>query len=106
MGSTANFISSFKQLAIRTKDLTYAFYKECFINDLKEEIRAQVKMQHPATWLATSQKALEAETVITTKIKKTSSIPQSLSPQVNSPSTIPSHPLKVQWLSSVEIAKR
>jgi hypothetical protein len=43
-------MEAFEQLAIRTKNLTSSFYKECFIIGLKEEIQAQVRMQRPTTW--------------------------------------------------------
>jgi hypothetical protein len=41
----------FEKLAIYTKNLIDYFYKECFNSGLKEEIQAQVRMQHPTTWL-------------------------------------------------------
>jgi hypothetical protein len=46
-----NFMVSFEQLAIRTKNLTFFLYKECFISGLKEEIQVQVRMKCPTIWL-------------------------------------------------------
>jgi hypothetical protein len=38
------FIATFDKLVIYTKALSDSFFKECFISDLKEEIRAQFMM--------------------------------------------------------------
>jgi hypothetical protein len=39
-----DFIAAFERLAFRTEGITYAFFRECFISGLKEEIRAHVLM--------------------------------------------------------------
>jgi hypothetical protein len=43
------------------------FFKDCFINGLKEAIKAQIKMYHLATWLEASQQAKKAQAVVTTQ---------------------------------------
>jgi hypothetical protein len=40
------------------------FFKEFFISCLKEEIHAQVLMNHPETWLEAIQHAKEAQQVV------------------------------------------
>jgi hypothetical protein len=50
-----NFIVAFEQLFICTKGMIDSFFKECFLNGLKEEIRAQFLMAHLTTWLEASQ---------------------------------------------------
>jgi len=47
---------SFEKLDICIENLTYSFYKECFISGLKEEIQAQVRMQCSTTWLEWSRR--------------------------------------------------
>jgi hypothetical protein len=49
--SITDFITTFEQLSIRTEGLSDEFYLECFINGLKEAIKAHVNMHHPTTWL-------------------------------------------------------
>jgi hypothetical protein len=75
---------AFEKLTIHTKNLTFSFYKECFISGLKEEIREQVRMYHPTTWLEATQRALEAEIIINAQTKKPTFIPRTRSPQGNS----------------------
>ena len=43
-GTIEDFISSFERLAFRTEGMTNAFFRECFISGLKDEIRAHVLM--------------------------------------------------------------
>ena len=47
MGMVKEFITSFEQLAIRTKNLSDEFYTECFISGIKEAIQAHVQGHHP-----------------------------------------------------------
>jgi hypothetical protein len=44
--------------------MTDAFFQECFISGLKDEIQAQVLMAHPQTWLEATKCAKEAQQVI------------------------------------------
>ena len=43
-GTIENFIASFERLAFRTEGMTDAFFRECFVNGLKEDIWAHVLM--------------------------------------------------------------
>jgi hypothetical protein len=43
-GPVEEFIASFEQLDFRTEGMTYAFFRECFISGLKDEICAHVLM--------------------------------------------------------------
>jgi hypothetical protein len=56
-----NFITTFKHLAFKTERMTYAFFKECFINGLKDEIQSQALMAHPQTWLEATKHVKEAQ---------------------------------------------
>jgi hypothetical protein len=64
IGSVTDFITAFEQLDIRTEDLLDEFYIVCFINQLKDTIKAHVCMHHPVTWLQACQLAREAETIL------------------------------------------
>jgi hypothetical protein len=41
------FIASFERLAFRTEGMSDAFFQECFVNGLKDEICAHVLMAWP-----------------------------------------------------------
>ena len=47
LGTVEDFIAAFEHLAFRTEGMIDAFFRECFINGLKEEIRAHVLMDRP-----------------------------------------------------------
>jgi hypothetical protein len=42
-----DFIATFERLAFQTEGMSYAFFRKCFISDLKYEIRAHVPMVWP-----------------------------------------------------------
>jgi hypothetical protein len=46
-GTVEDFIVAFERLAFRTEGMSDAFLRECFINGLKDEIRAHVLMARP-----------------------------------------------------------
>ena len=56
-----NFIATFEHLALRTKGMFDAFFQECFISVLKDEIRAHVLMARPLIWVEASKRAKEAQ---------------------------------------------
>jgi hypothetical protein len=97
-----DFIASFERLAFRTEGMTDAFFQECFISDLKEEIRAHVLMARPSTWVETNKRAKEAQQVVSSQNQKPSFIPR---PKPATPTT-PSTPLKIQKLTRDEMAER
>jgi hypothetical protein len=53
-----------------------SFFKEWFINGLKEMIREQVLMDHCATWLEASQKYREVKIMVDAQTKRPPFIPQ------------------------------
>jgi hypothetical protein len=55
-GTVEDFIVAFECLAFRTEGMTDAFFRECFISGLKEEIRAHVLMARPTTWVEATKK--------------------------------------------------
>jgi hypothetical protein len=44
LGIVEEFIAAFECLAFRTEGMSDAFFRECFISGLKDEIRAHVLM--------------------------------------------------------------
>ena len=82
--------------------MTNAFFRECFISGLKEEIRAHVLMAQPTTWVEATKKSKEAQQVISSKKCKPSFIP---CPKPINPTT-PSAPLKIQKLTRAEMVER
>jgi hypothetical protein len=55
-GTVEDFIASFEHLVFRTEGMTYAFFQECFISGLKDEIRAHVLMAQPSSWVEDSKR--------------------------------------------------
>jgi hypothetical protein len=79
-----------------------AFFRECFINGLKDEIWAHVLMARPESWVEATKRAKEAQQVVSSQNHKPSFIPR---PKPVNPTT-PSTPLKIQKLTRDEMAKR
>jgi hypothetical protein len=65
-----DFIIAFEHLHFRTEGMTDAFFRECFISGLKDEIHARVCMDHPQTWLEATKCAKEAQHVVLSQKKK------------------------------------
>jgi hypothetical protein len=97
-----DFIDAFEHLDFRTKGMTDAFFRECFISGLKEEIRAHVLMARPTTWVEDTKKAKEAQQIVSSQNRKPSFIPRPKPVNPNTPST----PLKIQKLTRAEMAER
>jgi hypothetical protein len=76
-----------------------AFFRECFISGLKDEIRAHVLMARPSSWVEATKKAKEAQQVVSSQNRKPSFIPH---PKPINPTT-PSAPLKIQKLTRDEM---
>jgi hypothetical protein len=81
--------------------MTDAFFQECFISGLKEEIRAHVLMARPSTWVEATKRAKEEQHVVSSQNRKPSFIPR---PKPITPTT-PSTPLKIQKLTRAEMAE-
>jgi hypothetical protein len=63
-GIVEDFITSFEHLDFRMEGMTNAFFRECFISGLKDEIHTQVLMDHPQTWLEATKCTKEAQQVV------------------------------------------
>jgi hypothetical protein len=94
-----DFIASFEHLDFRTEGMIGAFFRECFISGLKEEIQAHVLMARPSTWVEATKRDKEAQQVVSSKNLKPSFIP---CPKPVTPTT-PFTPLKIQKLTRDEI---
>jgi hypothetical protein len=92
-GTVEDFIAAFEQLAFHTKGMFDAFFRECFISGLKDEIRAHVLMARPQSWV-------EAQQVVSSQNRKPSFIPHT-KPVNPTPPT----PLKIQKLTRAEMAE-
>jgi hypothetical protein len=101
-GIVEDFIATFECLAFRTEGMTDAFFRECFISGLKEEIRSHVLMARPSSWVEATKKAKEAQQVVSSQNRKPSFIPR---PKPINPTT-PSAPLKIQKLTRDEMVER
>jgi hypothetical protein len=82
--------------------MTDAFFRECFISGLKEEIRAHVLMARPTIWVETTKKDKEAQQIVSSQNRKNTFIPR---PKPVNPTT-PSAPLKIQKFSQDEMVER
>jgi hypothetical protein len=100
-GTVEDFISSFEHLDFRTEGMSDAFFQECFISGLKEEIRAQVLMAHPHTWLEATQHAKEAQKIVSSQTHKPSFVPRTRPTNPAPPPT----PLKIQKLTRDEMVE-
>jgi hypothetical protein len=101
-GTVEDFIAAFEHLAFRTEGMTDAFFRECFISGLKEDIRAHVLMARPTTWVEATKKPKEEQQIVSSQNRKSSFIPR---PKPVNPTT-PSAPLKIQKLTRDEMAER
>jgi hypothetical protein len=102
LGTVEDFIVAFECLAFRTEGMFDAFFRECFISGLKDEIRAHVLMARPKSWVEATKRAKEAQQVVSSQNRKPSFIPH---PKPVNPTT-PSAPLKIQKLTRAEMAER
>jgi hypothetical protein len=81
--------------------MTDAFFRECFISGLKEEIWAHVLMDRPMTWVEDTKKDKEAQQIFSSQNNKPSFIP---CPKLINPTT-PSAPLKIQKSTQDEMVE-
>jgi hypothetical protein len=100
-GTVEDFIATFEHLAFRTEGMTDAFFRECFISGLKDEIWAHVLMARPSSWVEATKRAKEAQQVVSSQNRKPSFIPH---PKPVNPTT-PSAPLKIQKLTKAEMVE-
>jgi hypothetical protein len=100
-GIVEEFIAAFERLAFRTKGMTDAFFRECFISGLKEESRAHVLMARPSSWVEAIKKYKESQQVVSSQNRKPSFIPIPKPVNPTTPSTL----LKIQKLTRDEMAE-
>jgi hypothetical protein len=98
-GTVEDFIVAFERLDFQTGDMIDAFFRECFISGLKEEIWAHVLMARPSSWVEATKRDKEAQQVVSPQNRKPSFIP---CPKLVTPTT-PSAPLKIQKLTRAEM---
>ena len=55
-GTVEDFIVTFEHLDFKVEGMSDDFFRECFINGLKDEICAHVLMSRPETWLEATQR--------------------------------------------------
>jgi hypothetical protein len=96
-----DFIASFECLDFWTEGMSDAFFRECFISGLKDEIRAHVLMAQPQSWVEDTKRDKEAQQVVSSQNQKPSFIPRTK--PVNP--TTPSAPLKIQKLTRDEMVE-
>jgi hypothetical protein len=82
--------------------MTDAFFQECFISGLKDEIQAHVLMARPSSWVEATKNDKESQQVVSSQNRKPSFIPH---PKPINP-IAPSSPLKIQKLTRVEMVER
>jgi hypothetical protein len=82
--------------------MTNVFFIECFINGLKDEIRAQVIVTRPRAWLEATKHAKEAQQVILAQRRKIDFVPH---PKPTTPSP-QATALKVQKLTQTKMVER
>jgi hypothetical protein len=101
LGTVEDFIATFEHLDFRTKGMSDAFFRECFMSGLKDEIRAHVLMTRPESWVEATKRDKEAQHVVSSQNHKPSFIPH---PKLVNPTT-PSAPLKIQKLTRDEMVE-
>jgi hypothetical protein len=78
-----------------------AFFRECFISGIKDEIHAHVLMARPQIWVENTKRDKESQHVVSSQNWKPSFLPRTK--PVNP--TTPSAPLKIQKLTRDEIVE-
>ena len=64
LGTMEEIIATFERMDFRTKGMSDAFFRECFISGLKDEIRAHVLMARPESWVEATKRDKEAQQVV------------------------------------------
>jgi hypothetical protein len=82
-----------------TEGMYDAFFRECFISGLNDEIHSHVLMAWPQSWVDSTKIAKEAKHVVSSQNHKPSFIPRTKQVTPTPPST----PLKIQKLTRAEM---
>jgi hypothetical protein len=67
LGTMEDFIASFEHLDFRIEGMFDAFFRECFISGLKDEIRAHVLMARPQSWVEDTKRDKEEKHVVSSQ---------------------------------------
>jgi hypothetical protein len=100
-GTVEDFIASFERLDFHTEGMSDAFFRECFISGLNNEIRSHVCMAQPQSLVEATKIYKEAQQVLSSQNRKPSFIP--CTKPVNP--TPPSTPLKIQKLTKAKMTE-
>jgi hypothetical protein len=101
-GIVEYFITNFERMAFHIEGVSDAFFRECFISGLKDEIRAHVLMAWPQIWVDATKRTKETQQVVSSQNHKPSFIPRT-KPLTTTP---PSTPLKIQKFIRAEMVER
>jgi hypothetical protein len=101
-GTMEYFIATFESVEFWTKDMSDAFFRECFISGLKDKICAHVLMAWHQSWVEGTKRDKEAQQVISSQNQKPPFIPRTKPVNPTTPST----PLKIQKMTRDEMVER
>jgi hypothetical protein len=101
-GIVEDFITAFEHSDFITKGMSNAFFREFFISSLKDEICAHVLMERPQTCLEATQRAKEAQNIVSSQTCKPS-FPPCPKPTKYAP---PATPLKIHKLTRDKMVER
>jgi hypothetical protein len=62
-----DFIAAFEQLDFRTEGMSDAFFRECFISGLNDEICVHFLMAQPHSWVDATIRDKEAQQVVSSQ---------------------------------------
>jgi hypothetical protein len=62
-----DFIATFERLDLRTEGMSDAFFQECFISGLKDEIHSHVLMAQPQSWVHATKRDKESQQVVSSQ---------------------------------------
>jgi hypothetical protein len=98
-GTVEEFIASFEQSSFRTEGMFDAFFQECFIRGLKDEICSHILMAWPQSLVEATKRDKEDQRVFSSQNWKPSFIPRTKLVNPSPPST----PIKIQKLTRDEM---
>eukprot|EP00253_Pinus_taeda_P028551 PITA_28551 len=96
------YITAFEALAFCTRGLSDVFYTKCFINSLKEAIKAHVQLHHPPTWIEDCKVACNVERALAALDTRPNFTAKGCPTQAHNTTQT----LKVKKMSPVEMAER
>jgi hypothetical protein len=73
-GTVEDFIAAFERLAFRIEGKSDAFFRECVVSGLKDEICAHALMAWPQSWMDATKRDKKAQQVVSFQNQKPSFI--------------------------------